>query len=767
MNKIEDKLTMCEPADAMLLISAVDKFYLEANMLFNNIYLSQTIFNLNPKNKIFPLDYDYYDASWYKNLLISADILIDRFHYEIDENKDYAKVFENTNNCNFLAFAKKWNLINYIVKFNLDENAWKEKCAGWKISQTTIWLEELIKMNIKFDQTKFNDVSLKNELYEPLADAIGRNGFQAILDYILENDELQKKAAEAARAKERPAPINPMPVNASPFVEHSDEDEPDPRSPAGVDKEMTKLMEWVLLKQTTIRAKNAAGRPELKEISPVRKVMIELLEWIDHKEVLAAAWANTKKYGFDPFEYKDIVDDLAYIKNLRAQLDADVEGCVEFANNNDPETRFKPTKQVSRKYFKAIKMATDPINLVHDKELIKRLEKLAKELKATNNQTRAEIKEIDKEIEALLAYLPFDERVECQQEINEMKASFKVNENASIDDLVEAKIDDINEEIEKIDEVLDPEGPKHKARPISKVKDEMDVILAWISSLCENCAKEFKKYGYVAEKKGNNNYVIKPINGTNPLEAKITPKKEEPKEPTKEPKVKETKKPEPKKEVKKEPKKEVKKELKKEEVVTPVVETIVEPQVVYVEAPAENLPLPKSKSPKVIKLKIQNRDYMNGLEKLIEDEEIMSKAARKAARKLAAEQREAAKLAALSPTPVEEKKPNVVAAEPKKVVATPKPAVKNTTPSNNDDVTRKPRTPASKLFNLIARIEKLEANNENIPHAKTALVVTKKNSTTSKPTPVKAKTPVKTNNNKKTKPLPMPAKTAQKVSQKR
>ncbi len=234
MNKIEEKLVISEPAESMVLLSAVEKFYKEANMVFNNIYLSETIFN-SEKTKVFPLPFDYYDASWYKNLVMSADMLIDRFHYELDNKKDYTECFNNTNECDFLAFAKRWNLINYIVKFNLDDNTWKTRSAEWKVSQTTIWVSELIAMGIKFDKDTFAEVALTNDMYEPIADAVGRNGYQAIIDYILNNDEKKKAAANAKKdtsASQAPAPAPEKKVEEEVYV--------DPKSPAGVDKEMTK-----------------------------------------------------------------------------------------------------------------------------------------------------------------------------------------------------------------------------------------------------------------------------------------------------------------------------------------------------------------------------------------------------------------------------------------------------------------------------------------------------------------------------------------------
>ncbi len=411
MNKIEEKLVITEPADSMILMNAVDKFYKEANMLFNNIYLSVTIFN-NEKINTFPLEFDFYDASWYKNLLMSANMLIDRFHYELDETKDYTSCFDSLNECDFLAFAKKWNLINYVVKFNLDDNTWKVKSAEWKVSQTTTWISELITMGIKFNKELFDTVAMNNDLYEPFADAVGRNGYQAIIDYILNNDEKKKAAAKAA------ASANTSSSTPPPVVEAKEEVYVDPKSPAGVDKEMTKLLEWVLLKQATIRAKNAPDRGEVKEVSPMRKVMLELLEWIDNKEVVCSVWSNRKKYGFDPFEYKAIVDDLKAVTELRAKLDADVDGCLEFATNNDPDTRFKPVKQIHRKYNKAQKVLQEELKLPnHGKDLIKKLDKLSKELKETDKNARTEIALVLEEIEKLNNMLPVEEKINLAEEL--------------------------------------------------------------------------------------------------------------------------------------------------------------------------------------------------------------------------------------------------------------------------------------------------------------------------------------------------------------
>ncbi len=94
-------------------------------------------------------------------------------------------------------------------------------------------------MGVKFNKEMFESVSMSNDLYEPFADAVGRNGYQAIIDYILNNDEKKKEAEKARIAAQSQSTGTPAPV-AKKEVE---EVYVDPKSPAGVDKEMTKLLE--------------------------------------------------------------------------------------------------------------------------------------------------------------------------------------------------------------------------------------------------------------------------------------------------------------------------------------------------------------------------------------------------------------------------------------------------------------------------------------------------------------------------------------------
>lgn len=570
MSKIEEKLSINEQSDSMLLMNALDNFYRESNMVFNNIYLSQTIFNNNKKN-IFPLEYDLYDASWYKNLIISAEILIDRFHYELDESKDYSYLFDNVNSFDFLAFAKKWNTINYVVKFNLDDNMWKVKSSEWKVSQTTTWLNELLSMKVVFDKNKMDNVLLDCNIYEPLVDAIGRNGFNEVINYIVNsnsssNNDKDKKNFMIQGSNEN--------QNVS-----QSQKEPekiiDPRSPEGVAIEIDKLLEWVLMKQATIRARNAADRPEQKEISPVRKIMVELIEWCEKKEIIARAYENNKKYGFDPYEYVDIINDLKKVRELRQKLNEDVDACLEFATNNDPENRFKPTKQIHRKYYKHIKLEEEKLALPANKDLIKKLEKLNKELKLTSKQTKVEINDVQEEIKKLLALLPDNERLEAQKEIDELNGAVSainenvhdendiieesssnddnvenyddeqvddiVNENDEIKELLEDdeinkfveekagrknKVDDLanekiillDEELKKVNRIINKNKKVIKSKedlPISKVRDEMDQLLIWISMKLFDAKDTLAKYGYNLIWKDKDNYSIQKIGEEN------------------------------------------------------------------------------------------------------------------------------------------------------------------------------------------------------------------------------------------------------------
>ncbi len=434
MSKIEEKLNISVPSDSMLLINALDDFYHESNMLFNNIYLSQTIFNLQ-KQKTFPLSYDQYDASWYKNLLISAEMLIDRFHYNISSSKDYSYLFNNVKDFDFLAFAKKWNTINYVVKFNLDDNMWKVKSAEWKISQTTIWLNEIVSMNIKYDKNAMDEISFNTSNYEPLAYAIGRNGFEEVINYILGKDNNKEETKK---------PINTQDMSNQQSQQHrTPEKEIDPRSPEGVSIEMDKLLEWVLLKQATMRAKNAIDRPEQKEISPLRKVMVELIEWCDKKEVITKTYQNNKKYGFDPYEYLDIINDLNKVRELRKELNQKVDACLEFATNNNPDVRLKPTKQIHRKYYKHIKLEEEKISLPSNKDLIKKLEKLNKELKLTTKQTKVKIALVNEEIEKLNNLLPDSEKVDLIAEMgDDIKEIENINNDKTLDEVKSSLITD-------------------------------------------------------------------------------------------------------------------------------------------------------------------------------------------------------------------------------------------------------------------------------------------------------------------------------------
>ncbi len=146
--------------------------------------------------------------------------------------------------------------------------------------------------------------------------------------------------------------------------------------------------------------------------------MIELLEWIEVKESVCSAWSNRKRYGFDPFEYKDLVDDLKAVTDLRAKLNADVDACLEFATNNDPDTRLKPVKQIHRKYYKTQKNLQEELKLPsHGKDLIKKLDKLSKELKETDKNARNEVALILEEIEKLNNMLPMEEKINLAEEL--------------------------------------------------------------------------------------------------------------------------------------------------------------------------------------------------------------------------------------------------------------------------------------------------------------------------------------------------------------
>lgn len=545
MNKIEDKLAVKESIDSILLMNVLDEFYKETNMLFNNIYIGQTLLNEKKVNE-FPQKFNLYDGAWYKNILISADMLIDRFHFIIDETKDYTQIF-SSNNYDFTAFAKKWNQINYIVKFNLEENIWKQKAREWKLTQTTIWLNELLALNTKINNEVFKNIQLDMDLYEPLIDSIGNNGFDALIEYITKGKQEVNK--------NQTLPINNQSkyndLNTAPPAKDID-----PNSPEGVDLDMTEVIKWIDTKYHTIRLKNASEREELPEVSPVKKTMDEILKWIGVKEKSIQSYSYIKKYGFDPYEFVSILKDLDKARNLKNGINDEVASLLKFAETNNPEENLKPVKQAAKKFDRRIAEIESELFVYNGDDRISELKKLSSSLtikiaelnsyEITSNQEINELKKIigeefdatsnlisdplvtsedysqiikdevstelqestilnksnlaneNKDVKELTkeqsekekeqALINSLQKSEVNNDINETKAN-------SIDQLAKEKIELINDELNKINKIIKNTSNKdQKEKPISAVRDEMEQLIIWINLKLSSVNLNEKKY---------------------------------------------------------------------------------------------------------------------------------------------------------------------------------------------------------------------------------------------------------------------------------
>lgn len=545
MNKIEDKLAVKESIDSILLMNVLDEFYKETNMLFNNIYIGQTLLNEKKVNE-FPQKFNLYDGAWYKNILISADMLIDRFHFIIDETKDYTQIF-SSNNYDFTAFAKKWNQINYIVKFNLEENIWKQKAREWKLTQTTIWLNELLALNTKINNEVFKNIQLDMDLYEPLIDSIGNNGFDALIEYITKGKQEVNK--------NQTLPINNQSkyndLNTAPPAKDID-----PNSPEGVDLDMTEVIKWIDTKYHTIRLKNASEREELPEVSPVKKTMDEILKWIGVKEKTIQSYSYIKKYGFDPYEFVSILKDLDKVRNLKNGINDEVANLLKFAETNNPEENLKPVKQAAKKFNRRIAEIESELFVYNGDDYISELKKLSSSLtikiadlnsyEMSSNQEINELKKIigeefdatpnlvsdplvtsedysqiikdevsselqestilnksnlaneNKDVKELTkeqsekekeqALINSLQKSEVNNDINETKAN-------SIDQLAKEKIELINDELNKINKIIKNTSNKdQKEKPISAVRDEMEQLIIWINLKLSSVNLNEKKY---------------------------------------------------------------------------------------------------------------------------------------------------------------------------------------------------------------------------------------------------------------------------------
>lgn len=170
MHKIENYLLFSQLKSTVTFNRATQQFLKESSLLINNLNTTYIVDAANPK--VFPLEDRLYDASWYKNLVMAAQIIENHIYSEVDAKTDYLERLKDSSYVSLENFAKKWNMINLIVSNELQPEDLNQLCERYGTLTCSKKLEDLIESNIFFNMSELNEVSMNPNDYRKHADAI-------------------------------------------------------------------------------------------------------------------------------------------------------------------------------------------------------------------------------------------------------------------------------------------------------------------------------------------------------------------------------------------------------------------------------------------------------------------------------------------------------------------------------------------------------------------------------------------------------------------
>ncbi len=443
MFKIEKALLISqETSNNLTFINVIKEFFKETNMLVSNIHLTHIHLEKEVGNS-FPVETNKYDGSWYKNLLIAAEIIIDRLYSRIDENKDYLRMFDDVTTCDFVEFSKKWNKINFMVKYNLPEYEWEKVSKELNISATSRKLEELIAKGVVINLPLLKSLALELNKYKSVAKELDQKGST---DYESLLDVLAPQAAQQTGAPVQGA--NGMQPQQAPLPN---------TSPVGV-----------------IREK----RP----LSPVKKEMDQILKWIAAREEEFKEFKARQNKGFSPEEYKALQTKLtevqAELKDTTDELNTAKKSMPvdPFAKELGKLGRWAAEQEAEIKRYNKLK------NGVVDKQELAQLQKFYA-------QIQSELVYIEEELRTAKGHIPVDP---LARELSKMYNWCKAQEEgirAYKRKLIGQSINDelklLDKELQKVDDHETELNATIKFinsnKPVDPYKAELDELARWVS----------------------------------------------------------------------------------------------------------------------------------------------------------------------------------------------------------------------------------------------------------------------------------------------
>ncbi len=466
MFKIEKSLLIQNPIFEASLLSILDEYYKEMNMLISNIYIAHV--SLKDKvGKLFPINTNLYDASWYKNLLIASNIILDRFHNLIDPSIAYDSMFNNESTCDFVALANLWNKINFIIKYNLTDQDWKMYCKRWDVLATTRKLEELIVNNIRIDISLLNSISLDMSSYKSIPKEIEDDiSFNNFVDTLIGKETTIVEESQTSTI----AGTQPSQTGAN----------------QGPNANTT------LTTPTPMQDAIDINSQTKKDTSPVKKEMDQLMKWVRERENDLRAYNLRLKYGYDPELYKRIEKQLSIINDEKIYVD-----------NQIIETRkympISPLKKELEQLLSWVNEKQAIIKKQKDRDSGKYLLSDLNNVEKLLTLVYAELSVVNEQTNSARQFLPKDPMLKELSILNhwiekrmidvrEYKRKLSKNENVN-DELkaIEKEMAIVNSKLDIIDNDI---VILNKNKPVSPLKAEMDDILRWIN----NKEKDVKHY---------------------------------------------------------------------------------------------------------------------------------------------------------------------------------------------------------------------------------------------------------------------------------
>lgn len=448
MFKIENTLLLTKNIDDLTLKNVIKEFLKETNMLVSNVHLTHVQL-AKTIGDLFPLETNKYDGSWYKNLLIAAEIIIDRLHARIDENKDYLKMFNDIHDCDFLAFAKKWNKINFMVKFNLSDEEWERITKAYNIYATSRKLEEIIAKKVGIDLKLLQSLSLELNQYRSVAKRL---------------DEKQQNDYDSFIAEFIPKPI----------------DQPQQMLQAQADGQNQQHQAVPnLVPQPQMQAKTERG-----PLSPLKKEMDQILRWVKIREEEIKNYKQKMAKGYDVEEYKKILSQLEKVKVELEQTDDAINATKKILPVDPIAREMAQIERWSREQQAAFKKyLKNKNNDYSSKEELKHVESCL-------TKVQSELLMIEEELKQAKLSVPLDPLArEMAQILNwiksrqsDIKAYKRQQAGESVNDelkLIEKELEIIHHRSSDISATIDF---IHQQRPVDPYKKELDELLRWIAS---------------------------------------------------------------------------------------------------------------------------------------------------------------------------------------------------------------------------------------------------------------------------------------------